>query len=65
MTLDSLRQMGDEIIPVLKDQYEDIKRELEKEEAEVAEIDASDQDYLNDLKASIADQQYVRALVLS
>jgi kinetochore protein Spc7/SPC105 len=57
MTLDSFRQMGDEIIPVLKEQYEDIKRELEKEEAEVAEIDASDQTYLDELKASIADQK--------
>ena len=32
--------------------------ELEKENAEVAEIEASDQDYLNELKASIAEQRY-------
>jgi len=57
MILDSLRQMGDEIIPVLKEQYEVIKKELEKEEEEVAEIDASDQTYLDELKSSIADQQ--------
>lgn len=32
-------------------------RELEKERGEVAEIEASDQEYLNELKASIAEQK--------
>lgn len=34
-------------------------QELEREQAEVAEIEASDQEYLNDLKVSIAEQKCV------
>ncbi|KAF8078326.1 Spc7 kinetochore protein-domain-containing protein [Lyophyllum atratum] len=54
--LDTIRASGDEIIPALKQEYEEIMRELEKETAEVAEIEACDQEYLNELKASIAEQ---------
>jgi kinetochore protein Spc7/SPC105 len=32
-------------------------RELEQEQAEVEEIESCDQDYLNELKASIAEQK--------
>ncbi|KAH9487055.1 Kinetochore protein spc7 [Psilocybe cubensis] len=44
------------IIPALEKEYEDIMRELEKEQTEVAEIEDCDQDYLNELKATIAEQ---------
>ncbi|RDB29117.1 hypothetical protein Hypma_015188 [Hypsizygus marmoreus] len=55
-TLEGIRATADEVIPALEQEYEEITRELEKEKAEVAEIEASDQDYLNELKASIAEQ---------
>ncbi|KDR84860.1 hypothetical protein GALMADRAFT_233294 [Galerina marginata CBS 339.88] len=45
-----------EIIPALEKEYEELMRELEQEQAEVAEIEESDQDYLNELKATIAEQ---------
>ncbi len=34
-------------------------RELQQEQAEVAEIEQCDQEYLNELKTSIAEQKYV------
>ncbi|KAF5377618.1 hypothetical protein D9615_005105 [Tricholomella constricta] len=54
--LESMRASADEIIPALKQEYDKIMQELEKETAEVAEIEACDQEYLNELKASIAEQ---------
>ena len=45
------------VVPALQQEYDEIMQELEKENAEVAEIEASDQDYLNELKASIAEQK--------
>ena len=33
--------------------------ELEQEEAAIAELEKSDKDYLNELKVSIAEQEYV------
>lgn len=46
-----------ELIPELEKEYEELMRELEQEQAEVAEIEGSDQDYLNELKATIAEQK--------
>lgn len=48
---------ADEVIPALQQEYDEIIQDLEKETVEVAEIEASDQDYLNELKASIAEQK--------
>ena len=45
------------VIPELEREYEELMRELEKERAEVTEIEAGDQDYLNELKATIAEQK--------
>jgi kinetochore protein Spc7/SPC105 len=45
------------VIPDLEREYEQIMAELERERDEVAEIEACDQDYLNELKASIAEQK--------
>ena len=47
------------VIPELEREYEELMRELEKERAEVTEIEAGDQDYLNELKATIAEQKWV------
>ncbi|KAF5337355.1 hypothetical protein D9611_003088 [Ephemerocybe angulata] len=54
--LESLSVAASKVIPDLEREYEQIMAELEKEQAEVAEIEACDQDYLNELKASIAEQ---------
>jgi kinetochore protein Spc7/SPC105 len=45
------------VLPALQKEYEEVMQELEKENAEVVEIEACDQDYLNELKASIAEQK--------
>ncbi|KAJ6519385.1 Spc7 kinetochore protein-domain-containing protein [Mycena sanguinolenta] len=55
-TIETLRTMPDEVLPALEREYEEIMRELEEQQAEVAEIENSDQDYLTELKASIAEQ---------
>lgn len=54
--LEGLNALADDLVPVLEKEYEAIMKELEKEQAEVAEIEACDQDYLNELKAEIAEQ---------
>lgn len=54
--------MPDEVLPALEREYEEVMRELEQQQAEVAEIENSDQDYLNELKASIAEQKCVRLI---
>ncbi|KAF8641136.1 hypothetical protein AX17_000778 [Amanita inopinata Kibby_2008] len=54
--LESVKNKADEVVPGLEREYEEIMRELEHERAEVAEIEASDQEYLNELKATISEQ---------
>ncbi|KAK2462013.1 hypothetical protein APHAL10511_006476 [Amanita phalloides] len=54
--LESIRARADEVVPLLERVYENVMRELELEKAEVAEIEASDQDYLNELKNTISEQ---------
>ena len=55
--LEVLSNAANSVIPDLEREYEQIMAELERERAEVAEIEACDQDYLNELKASIAEQK--------
>ena len=55
--LEDVKAKADEVLPTLEREYESVMRELEQEMAEVAEIEASDQDYLNELKNAIADQK--------
>lgn len=59
--LEEPKKTAAKIIPELEREYEDLIRELEQEQAEVAEIEGSDQDYLNELKATIAEQKCVRS----
>ena len=40
-------------------EYQSVTEELEREQAEVAEIESGDQDYLNELKATVSEQKYV------
>jgi hypothetical protein len=60
--LEEINKKAQEILPGLRAEYEQVMRELEQEEAEVAEIENCDQDYLKELKASIAEQKYVASL---
>jgi kinetochore protein Spc7/SPC105 len=55
--VEDIMATADEVIPALQQEYDEIIQDLEKETVEVAEIEASDQDYLNELKASIAEQK--------
>lgn len=50
-------------MPTLEKEYSDILKELEHEQEEVRQIEASDQGYLNDLKVSIAEQKYAYVLI--
>lgn len=65
MKLEALGAAAAQVIPDLEREYEQIMAELEREQAEVAEIEACDQDYLNELKASIAEQKYAPFLSFS
>jgi kinetochore protein Spc7/SPC105 len=55
--LEGFKARADELVPALDQEYENITRELEQEMAEVAEIEGSDQDYLNELKNTISEQR--------
>jgi uncharacterized protein YlxW (UPF0749 family) len=57
--LKELIKFTDGLIPELEQEYQGLTQELEREQVEVAEIEGSDQDYLNELKATVAEQKYV------
>lgn len=46
------------ILPALRAEYAQVLEELEQEEAAVVELEKSDKDYLNELKVTIAEQEY-------
>lgn len=52
-----------DLLPELRKEYDEVARLLEQEQADIDEIENSDQDYLNELKASIAEQRCVRQRV--
>ncbi|KAG7095643.1 hypothetical protein E1B28_006366 [Marasmius oreades] len=54
--LEKLKAQADGIVPALQEEYDEIMRELEEEQQEISEIEQCDQGYLNELKASIAEQ---------
>ncbi|KAJ7770895.1 Spc7 kinetochore protein-domain-containing protein [Mycena maculata] len=56
LAIEQLQAMPEQVLPALEREYEEVMRELEQQQAEVAEIENSDQGYLNELKASIAEQ---------
>ena len=45
------------LVPSLREGYQQVLRELEEEKALVTEIESSDQQYLNELKTTIAEQR--------
>ncbi|KAE9409333.1 hypothetical protein BT96DRAFT_589066 [Gymnopus androsaceus JB14] len=55
-SLEKIKAKADEIVPQLQQEYDEIMRELEAEKVEVAQIEECDQDYLNELKNTIAEQ---------
>lgn len=63
--LEDVNRRAQEIIPALQEEYDQLMKELEQEQADVADIENCDQEYLNDLKASIAEQEYVNSWFLT
>jgi kinetochore protein Spc7/SPC105 len=57
--LEEINKCATQIIPTLEAEYEEVMRELELEQAAVDEIERSDMNYLNELKASITEQKLV------
>ncbi|TFK57607.1 hypothetical protein OE88DRAFT_1619174 [Heliocybe sulcata] len=55
--LESLTRQVQDILPSLREEYENAIKELEQEQAEVDELERSDQSQLNVLKANIAEQE--------
>lgn len=55
--LENIISQAQDMLPALRAEYEQAARELEQEEADVAELQNSDKDYLNELKVSIAEQE--------
>ncbi len=55
--LEEIIGQAQEILPGLRDEYDQVMRELEKEEKDVSELEKSDKDYLNELKMTIAEQE--------
>ncbi|KIJ45653.1 hypothetical protein M422DRAFT_166538 [Sphaerobolus stellatus SS14] len=55
--LDDIAKRAGKILPGLRQEYEEIMRELQQEQAAVAEIENCDQAYLEELKSTIAEQR--------
>ena len=48
-----------DMLPELRQEYEEVTRLLAQEQADIDEIENSDKDFLNELKATIAEQRYL------
>jgi kinetochore protein Spc7/SPC105 len=55
--LEGLKKLIANVIPDLERDYDELMRELEHEQAEVAETEAGDEDYPNELEATTAEQK--------
>jgi kinetochore protein Spc7/SPC105 len=55
--LEKINHLALEILPALEEEHQLVMRELEQEQADVAEIENGDKNYLNELKASITEQK--------
>lgn len=53
VSLDDFLQPMQELLPDLREEADQVLRELAQEEAAIEEVEQSDPDYLNDLKASL------------
>ncbi|KIJ21478.1 hypothetical protein PAXINDRAFT_159567 [Paxillus involutus ATCC 200175] len=54
--LEGIIRQTQDMVPTLQREYDQLMEELAKEKAEVAELEGCDQDYLNELKVTIAEQ---------
>ncbi|KAG1864649.1 Spc7 kinetochore protein-domain-containing protein [Suillus subalutaceus] len=54
--LENIIRQTQDVVPALNEEYENLLRELEQEQADVAELENCDQDYLNELKTTIQEQ---------
>ncbi|KAG2149678.1 Spc7 kinetochore protein-domain-containing protein [Suillus cothurnatus] len=54
--LENIIRQTQEVVPALNEEYENLLRELQQEQADVAELENCDQDYLNELKTTIQEQ---------
>ncbi|KAG2117939.1 Spc7 kinetochore protein-domain-containing protein [Suillus discolor] len=54
--LENIIRQAQEVVPALNEEYENLLRELEQEQVDVAELENCNQDYLNELKATIQEQ---------
>ncbi|KAG9314627.1 hypothetical protein JVU11DRAFT_5432 [Chiua virens] len=55
-TLEGIIRQAQDIVPALQQEYDELMAELEREKAEVAELERCDRNYLNELKATLAEQ---------
>ena len=56
--LERINKESHDLLVTLRQEYEEVMAELKKDEEEVAEIENCDQEYLNELKTSLAEQRY-------
>ena len=56
--LERINKESHELLVALRQEYEEVMAELKEDEEEVAEIESCDQEYLNELKTSLAEQRY-------
>lgn len=61
--LEDIARRAEQTLPSLRNEYEEIMRELEHERAAVAEIENCDQTFLSELKATIAEQRFGMNLI--
>lgn len=54
--LEGIIRQAQDIVPGLQQEYDELMTELAKEKAEVTELEGCDQNYLNELKATLAEQ---------
>ncbi|KAI0308028.1 Spc7 kinetochore protein-domain-containing protein [Multifurca ochricompacta] len=55
-TVESIIQQAQNILPLLREEHAQVTREFEQEQSIAAEIENCDQGYLNELKATLAEQ---------
>lgn len=48
------------MLPTLEAEYEKVMEELQREEADIAELENDDEEFLAELKATIQEQEWVR-----
>jgi predicted RNase H-like nuclease (RuvC/YqgF family) len=59
-TLETIIQQAENFLPSLREEHAQVIRELEQEQSITAEIENCDQEYLRELKVTLAEQGYCR-----